>query len=245
MANRIFIFFVLSIGLSQNADSLFMQGSFYLESEKYEKAVVIFETILNQGFFHEDMYYNLGNSYYRSGSYGHSIWAYEKAMELNPLDGDTKFNLALANTYVKDRILVPDTLFLLKWYRFFKSSLTFSQFLSISALFILLASIYYLLINVFRINFNWLPLQVFLFLGLILHGILLDKYWDISEQNEGIITAYEVTAFSGPFVRSDAVLFKIHEGIKVSIDHDQGEWVEISLLDGKKGWIKLNQLRLL
>jgi uncharacterized protein YgiM (DUF1202 family) len=84
-----------------------------------------------------------------------------------------------------------------------------------------------------------------LFSGFILHGILLDKYWDISEQNEGIITAYEVTAFSGPFVRSDAVLFKIHEGIKVSIDHDQGDWVEISLLDGKKGWIKLNQLRLL
>ena len=182
---------------------------------------------------------------YRLGSYGNSIWAYEKAIKLYPLDVDAKFNLSLANAHVKDRILIPETHLFLKWYRFFKSSLTFSQFLSISALFVLLASIYYLVINVFRINFSWLPLQIFLFLGFVLHGILLDKYWDISEQNEGIITDYEVEAFSGPFIRSDAVLFKIHEGIKVSINHDQGDWIEISLLDGKKGWIKLNQLRLL
>ncbi len=245
MANKFIIFLVISLGWSQNADSLFMQGSSYLEGGRNEKAVVMFETILNQGFFHEDLYYNLGNSYFRSGSYGHSIWAYEKAMELNPLDGDTKFNLALANTHVKDRIHVPETLFILKWYRFIKSSLTFSQFISISALFILLSSIYYLVIKVLRIDISWIPLQIFLFSALILHGILLDKYWDISERNEGIITEYEVKAFSGPFVRSDAVLFKIHEGIKVSIDHDQGDWIEISLLDGKKGWIKTNQLRFL
>jgi len=201
--------------------------------------------ILNQGIFHEDLYYNLGNSYFRLGSYGNSIWAYEKAIKLYPLDVDAKFNLSLANAHVKDRILIPETHLFLKWYRFLKSSLTFSQFLSISSLIVLLASIYYLVINVFRINFRWLPLQIFLFLAFVLHGILLDKYWDISEQNEGIITDYEVEAFSGPFFRSDAVLFKIHEGIKVSINHDQGDWVEISLLDGKKGWIKLNQLRLL
>ena len=245
MANKFIICLIISLGLSQNVDSLYKQGSSYLKSGQYEKAVSMFEMILNQGIFHKDLYYNLGNSYYRLGSYGNSIWAYEKAIKIYPLDLDAKFNLSLANAYVKDRILIPETHFFLKGYRFFKSSLTFSQLLSISALFILLASIYYLVINVFRINFSWLPLQIFLFLGLILHGILFDKYWDISEQNEGIITDYEVEAFSGPFVRSDAVLFKIHEGIKVSVKYDQGDWVEISLLDGKKGWIKLNQLRLL
>ena len=245
MANKFIVCLIISLGLGQNVDSLYKQGSSYLKSGQYEKAVSTFEMILNQGIFHEDLYYNLGNSYFRLGSYGNSIWAYEKAIKLYPLDVDAKFNLSLANAHVKDRILIPETHLFLKWYRFFKSSLTFSQFLSISALFVLLASIYYLVINVFRINFRWLPLQIFLFLAFVLHGILLDKYWDISEQNKGIITDYEVEAFSGPFFRSDAVLFKIHEGIKVSINHDQGDWVEISLLDGKKGWIKLNQLRLL
>ncbi|MDP6685152.1 MAG: tetratricopeptide repeat protein [Candidatus Marinimicrobia bacterium] len=245
MANRLFIFLFLSIGLSQNVDSLFMQGTSFLETGRFEKASALFETILNQGYFNGDLYYNLGNSYYRSGNYGHSIWAYEKAVELNPLDGDAKFNLALVNTHVKDRIHVPETFFLLKWYRFIKSSLTFSQLLSISALFVLLSSIYYLVIKFIRIDFSWVPFQIFLFSAMILHGILLDKYWDISEKNQAIITDYEVEAFSGPFVRSDAVLFKIHEGIKVSVDHDQGDWVEISLMDGKKGWIKTNQLRFL
>ena len=85
MANKFIICLILSLGLSQSADSLYKKGTSYLKSGQYEKAVSMFEMILNQGIFNKDLYYNLGNSYYRLGSYGHSIWAYEKALELNPL----------------------------------------------------------------------------------------------------------------------------------------------------------------
>ena len=245
MVKKIIIVFLISVGLSQSPDSLFIKGVSQMEKGNYELATITYETILNQGFTHENLFYNLGNAYYKLGNYGNSIWAYEKALKIDPLDKDVEFNLALANTHVKDRINTPETFFLLRWYRVFKSSFTFFQFLSVSAFLILLAAFNYFLKKQYRVGLNWIPLQICLVSSLILHGIILDKYWDSKEINEGVIIDYEVPVFSGPFVRNDGVLFKIHEGIKVSISHDQGDWVEISLLDGKKGWVKANQLRAL
>ena len=54
MANKFIICLIISLGLSQNADSLYKQGSSYLESGQYEKAVSMFESILNQEISHEN-----------------------------------------------------------------------------------------------------------------------------------------------------------------------------------------------
>ena len=245
MNKKLLIFFFITIGFTKNPDSLFINGTKELAKGNYSKSINNFESILSQGLNHRDLYYNLGNSYYRSGYYGQSIWAYEKGLELDPVDKDLSFNLSLANNHIKDRINIPEPFFILKGYRFLKNSLTFSQILSISSFFIFLAAGFYLMIRLFNFDFNNTPIQLFLFLSVISHLILSDKYFDNLDIKEGIIIQNEVAAFSGPFIRNDAVIFKIHEGIKVAIDSEKGDWLEISLLDGKKGWIKSNQLRVL
>jgi tetratricopeptide (TPR) repeat protein len=245
MKIRLILLICFCVGFSQNPDSLFQAGISLLNSGNNERAVNHFETILSQGYHHENLYYNLGNAYYKLGNYGQSIWAYEKAIALNPLDKDSGFNLDLANTHVQDRINVPESFFLLKWYRVLKSILTLSQFLILSSFCVLVLALYYLSSKLFYVNLRGFIIQFMLFITLILHGITLDKYWDKSDNKKAIITAKELNAFSGPFIRDDAVLFKIHEGIKVTIDSEQGDWVEISLLDGKKGWVLSEQLRIL
>jgi len=245
MKVRIIFLFFYCIGFSQNPDSLFHKGISSLNSGNSERAVKHFETILSQGFHHENLYYNLGNAYYKLGNYGQSIWAYEKAIALNPLDKDSGFNLDLANTHVQDRIKVPETFFILKWYRVLKSILTLSQFLILSSFCVLILALYYLSSKLLYLKLRGSIIQFMLFMTLILHGITLNKYWDNFDNKKAIITAKELNAFSGPFIRDDAVLFKIHEGIKVTIDSEQGDWVEISLLDGKKGWVLYEHLRIL
>lgn len=245
MKSKLLYIFIISIGFGENPDSLFKRGTEHLEKGNYIMAVNDFESILKQGLSHKNLYYNLGNSYYRSGNYGQAIWAYEKGLEINPIDKDIEFNLSIANSHIKDRIHIPEVFFLLKWYRMIKKYFTFSKLLSISSLFILLGSLYYLITKLFNFGFTSFPIQLFLFLSVIFHGILIDKYLDEIHKSEGIVIQNQVQVFSGPFVRSDAVIFKIHEGIKISIDSEQGDWAEISLLDGKKGWIKSNQLRVL
>ena len=71
----------------------------------------------------------------------------------------------------------------------------------------------------------------------------LDKYWDVSDKNHGIIIASAVDVRSSPLDRGENVVFRIHEGTKVEILDTQIGWSEIILLDGKKGWIPSKELR--
>ena len=73
---NIFVF-LLSISICQNTDSLFQLGNDYYLDEKYDQAINIFENI-SKDYEHEDLYLNLGNSYYRVGMLGNAIWSYER-----------------------------------------------------------------------------------------------------------------------------------------------------------------------
>ena len=93
--------------IASNADSLFVRGNYYFDNEKYVQAARSYERLLNS-VEHADLYYNLGNSYYRMGEVGHAVWAYEKGLQFEPRNRDIKHNLEITNTRVKDRIDFPD-----------------------------------------------------------------------------------------------------------------------------------------
>lgn len=89
----------------------------------------------------------------------------------------------------------------------------------------------------FLIYFNGFINYTSIVFLLIFSWMALDKYWDISDINHGIITSSAVDVRSSPLDRGDNVVFRIHEGTKVEIQNIQSGWSEIMLLDGKKGWI--------
>jgi SH3-like domain-containing protein len=66
----------------------------------------------------------------------------------------------------------------------------------------------------------------------------LDKYFEISDTKEVVIVQSEVDIYSAPFEKSETVLFRLHEGVKAEITQEQPGWLEIILIDGKKGWLK-------
>lgn len=55
----------------------------------------------------------------------------------------------------------------------------------------------------------------------------------------------EVDIYSAPFERRETVIFRLHEGVKAEITQEQLEWLEIILIDGKKGWIQAGKVRYL
>ena len=87
------------------------------------------------------------------------------------------------------------------------------------------------------INYIALLLIIFYF------WMALDKYWDVSDKNHGIIITSAVDVRSSPLDRGENVVFRIHEGTKVEIHNLQAGWSEIMLLDGKKGWIFSKDIR--
>jgi len=70
----------------------------------------------------------------------------------------------------------------------------------------------------------------------------LDKYWELSDREEGVVISPVVNVRSAPVDRDEKVIFRIHEGLKVDIAQSQPGWFEIILLDGKKGWIPYKSL---
>ncbi len=231
---------------AMNADSLFIQGNTYFENEQYARSARTFERLLSS-VEHENLYYNLGNAYYRMGEVGFAVWAYEKGLRFNPRNRDIKHNLTLANTRVKDRIEVPEGFILLDWYRSIKNSMTVNDLLIWGSGFLLLVGMIYFLrqFRFIRRRTASRLQTMMVVLTILVHGICLDKYWDVTDTEEGVIVSQTVNVYSIPAIRDEMVVFKVHEGLKVEFTQYQDHWVEIILLDGKKGWIPDNTFRAL
>ena len=228
-------------------DSLYEIGNQAMLQEDFEIAIDNYEQILNQGNSHPDLYYNIGNAYYRLNQIGYAVWAYEKGLQLNPRDKDLQFNLSLANARVRDRIEIPQSMLLLEQYRALKKSTTLVDIVLIAAAIFMLGAFVYFLKKYYRWQSIWISRLIITFfvLSLFVHLIALDKYYEISDTKEVIIVQSEVEIYSAPFDRRETVLFRLHEGVKAEITQEQPDWIEIILIDGKKGWIQSEKVRYL
>lgn len=241
--------FLLSVvtGKTSVADSLFQQANEVIITDAFEQSAELYEKIVDLGYKHQDLYYNLGNAYYRLGKYGHSAWAFERGLQLSPRDIDIEYNLALVQTRVRDRIEIPPTIFLLTGYRLLKSKFTINEFLLISVILLILTVILYNVKRRFELSasiFSKIVVSL-LVLSFFSHGITLDKYWEKRDVKLGMIVEKEVSVYSAPYGRADAIIFEIHEGLKVEINQSQDDWFEIILLDGKKGWAQATAVRII
>ena len=224
-------------------DSLFSIGNRYFSIEKYDYALDAYLAILEK-VENPDLYFNIGNTYYRQGNLGQAIWAYEKGIQLSPLHKDLKYNLDFVNARVKDRIEVPKGILFIEMYRTIKRNVKLNDLLLWGGIMMLLASFatFFKVFNILDNIFAYRMTVILFIFSLLLHMIALDKYWEISDKNEGIIISSIVNVRSAPIDRDEKIIFRIHEGLKVDIVQSQPGWFEIILLDGKKGWIEHQSL---
>ena len=230
----------------QTPDSLFNRANRYFETEQFEAAARAYEKLSAQ-VSHEDLYLNLGNAYFRIGNIGQAIWAYEKGRILSPRDQDIHYNLNYVQAQVRDRIQPPDDFFLVAFYRAIVEKLTILDLLTIGGiLFMALGVLYMIRNNGFIFGKIDGLIQSVLITAVIATGwIMLDKYWAVSEDQAAIVISSVVDVRSAPIARGENVVFRIHEGTKVDISTSQPGWIEVILLDGKKGWIPSEDVRTL
>jgi len=215
-------------------------------SGKFEEAISNYQKIIDDGYESADLYYNIGNSYYRSNKFTFAIYYYEKAKLLNPSDVDLLNNLELANLQITDKIIaVPQFSFVVILNDIIGSqSANFWAFLSIIC-FVLMLSL--LLIYFFSKNINYKKISfyigVFLFVVSVTGFIFMNKqHKNINAQNTAIVFSPSVFVKSSPDEKATEV-FTIHEGLKVQIRDNSGDWCEIKLEDGKIGWMKKEGLK--
>lgn len=248
MMKRILILFLFcSLSWAGIAENLFFEGNKHMVSENYNDAIQTYESILDLGYESSDLYYNLGNAYYRLNFIGQSIWAYMNAIELAPRDDDIKHNLSVANARIIDRVEIPNSFIILKYFRILRAFFTISEWFLIGSLLFLLKSLIFLGLKfgILRGKLFKITSSMLIFILLIVHIIAIDSYYQNYRSNTMVVIANGVDAYSGPFYGENSVLFRVNEGSIAEVFNMKEDWAEIILIDGKKGWITRESIRAL
>ena len=220
------------------ADSAYAQGH-------YQQAIKDYEALLKQGAAAE-LYYNLGNAYYRSENITKAVLNYERALLLSPGDRDIRFNLQIANSKTIDKIVPESEMFFFTWYRSLVNLMSVDGWARMSL--VSLALVIVLLLFYLFADRLWLRktgffggvalLVVFLFSNLFAW----QQKQNLLHRKGAIVIASSVTVKSTP-AHNGTDLFVLHEGTKVTItDGSMKGWKEIRIADGKEGWIETKQL---
>jgi len=212
------------------------------ENGQFELAIQNYETILKSNIESPELYYNLGNAYYRNSSISGAVWSYEKCLKLSPGNENAEYNLRLVNVKVKDRMDIPDPPFYLKTYRIIKKTLTSNNWILLFSVLLLVFALLVAVKKIFQFRFIQKLINI---IGVILIFVFLigaNSVWDDYSIHEGIILPQKVDAYSAPNFHSTH-LFMVHEGLKVTLKNSTDDWIEIELIDGKSGWIKAVEVR--
>ena len=220
------------------ADSAYIRG-------QYQQAIKDYEMLLKQGAS-ADLYYNLGNAYYRSENITRAVLNYERALLLSPGDRDIRFNLQIARAKTIDKIVPESEMFFFTWYRSLVSLMSVDAW-AWTALIALALLIVLLLVYLFSERI-WLRKVGFFggFVLLILFALSNLFAWqqkqDLLFRKGAIVISPSVTVKSTP-AKNGTDLFILHEGTKVSItDGTMKGWMGIRIADGKEGWIESNMI---
>lgn len=240
--------FISNIVSAQNADALFADANNLYKEGKYEEAITLYKQIENTKAVSSELYYNLGNAYYKLNKVAPSIYNYEKALILNPLNEDAKNNLLIAQKLTLDRIEgLPKTLFQ-KLNTNFLEKLHYNTWGYLAVIFSIIGSILFLS---FYLSFNSTKKRVFFitsifsFLALIFVLVVAyQQYNSAINKKEAIIFATEVNVKNAPTINSDEI-FTLHEGTKVLVLDTVDSWKKIKLIDGKIGWLQTNTIQII
>lgn len=246
-ANLVMALVILSTTAAQEdaLEKLFRDGNEAFDDSSWSEAINSYETILANGFNHTDLYYNLGNAYYRFGSMGQSIWAYEKGLQLDQGDDDLRHNLTFTKREAGIAEL-PQPFFLLRIYNSVKSALEPHQWLLISGVAFLVSGTLFALSHLGSAGTAQVTKAPFVvMIGLIIVSglIFLDVRQDAATLSDAIVVAHVgVGAKSAPHPGAKT-LFHLPEGTKVKIVSEQKEWHEVESIDGSKGWVQSADVR--
>jgi tetratricopeptide (TPR) repeat protein len=219
-----------------NANTQYSEGN-------YAEAISIYQQqIVEQPS--AEVYYNLGNAYFKQGELSQAILAYERALRIKPSYKDAQHNLQFAQSRIVDNIEDTQSFFLSQWLTAIRNALSLQLWMVISiSMFVLM------LLGVFLFAFShivWLRKTSF-YTGLVAFVISVVACANAGSLHkrdtlraEAIITQGVVNAKSSPD-RSGTDLFTIHEGTKVFITETIGDWACIHV-GNNIGWMQLSHL---
>ena len=224
-----------------NADSAYAR-------QQYQQAIKDYEELLHDGVSAE-LYYNLGNAYYRTDNITRAVLNYERALLLSPGDGDIRFNLQMARSKTIDKITPESEMFFVTWYHALVNIMSVDGWARTAlvsfALAIVLALVYLFSARIWVRKVGFFGGLAFIAVFILANLFAYQQRQELVNRTGAIIISSAVPVKSTPS-KSGTDLFILHEGTKVEItDGTMRGWKEIRVADGKEGWIETSKIEII
>lgn len=251
MQRRFIFILALIIGsysYAQTSNDLFSQANDLYKNGQYSKAIELYLNIEKSGLESDDLFFNLGNSYYKLNKVAPSIYYYEKALKLNPMHQDASNNLVFAKRMTIDIIEDLPKTFLQRFSSTVVQKLTYDTWaiLAVTASFLaaLLFLMYYFSSSPKRkiFYFNITVFAVFVMAVTVVFAY--SNYETTQKNSNAIIFSSKSEIKNAPALNGETV-FELHEGTKVTVLDALSNWKKIKLADGKIGWVNASDIKVI
>lgn len=230
-------------------DSLWNKGVQAYTEGRWSECTESLEALESVGVVSPELYYNLGNAYFKSGDYPHAILYYERTLKISPSFEDARINLDFANSLIRDKIdAVPE--FVLKSWARKVCYLMPSDFWAVISIVLFAAAL--ALFLVFRLGASRGLRRTGFYCSIVALILSASSFgmarWQRNSylRADGAIVMKPVASVkSSPSRDSSKDLFVLHEGTKVTVLDTVGEWKNISLSDGRQGWIEESDMEMI
>ena len=245
------LFTALTLGLFASedfAEEKLNQANELYEKGEYSEASKAYKSLLADGYFSADVHYNLGNSYYQLNQIAPAILHYEKALKLNPSHEDAAFNLILANEKTIDKIEAIPELFIYRWWKSIYNLFgmdTWAKWVVVFFFIALMGLLIYWIGS--KLSLRKIGFYTFLtaFVLALFSWLMADRQKSkLNRIDYAIIMEPTVNINSSPSAGSSK-LFVLHEGTKVKVEEVDEDWMNVSLPNGNKGWVKMEKLEVI
>ena len=224
----------------------YQEGNRLYQDGNFEDALASYLRLAEAGFESGEVYYNIGNTYFKLGDLARSILYDERARRLRPGDEDVQANLDLARSLTVDAIEPLPRFWLFGAVEWWVDLLPRTLLIAVVAASYLLGTGVVLALVLRR----GVPVAVWgrriaLASGVVfvLFGLNLGvREFEVGRAREAVVLQPEVDVMSAPLDDETLTVFTVHEGTKVRIDRLSDEWAEVVLEDGRVGWVPVGVL---
>ena len=245
---KIIVFLILAVPftmLGNSVEQLFNSANEAYSNKKYADAINIYEQVIDSGYVSAELYYNLGNAYYKTDNISFAILNYERADKLSD-DSDIDHNLSIARLKTIDKITPVEQIFIVDWIDAIRSNHNSIGWSYWSILFVWLTFTFFALLifnrrtSIKKISFLGIVASLFLF--------SISFYFAYSANEREYVKEFAILTTPSAYVKSSPDsqsqdLFILHEGVKMEVLDRVGDWNKIRLDNGEVGWIDKSSFR--
>jgi len=228
---------IVSLNAQEAPAVLFEQANKAYGEQRYEDAVLLYDSLLHEGWQSADLSYNAGNAYFKTGQTGKAILYYERTLRQNPKHTDALFNLKQARTRIVDNVSPMPEFALTRWGKVVLDSQSPVQwgYWGIGLLWLAVgaAAVVFFIANVSLRRVAFVGGIVMVILAFVSLGVGWARQGYQQRTTEAIVTAPNAYVKNAPGGQTDLLI--LHEGIKVEILDEVDGWRKIRLKGAQIG----------